>query len=962
MPEIIADTYEVIRKLGSGGGGVVYLAKHLRLNKQVVLKADKRKLSTSPTLLRREVDVLKDLNHPNIPRVYDFFLDEQAGVVYTVMDYIEGESLDKPLERGTVFSQAQVIEWAKQVLDALRYLHQPTHGTPPRGFVHSDIKPANLMVRPDGSICLIDFNIALAIGEQNVVGISAGYASPEHYGLDYSAIPDVEPGKATVVLDQGTAPLTERLTTPLKKATTGTTKLIVPDARSDIYSLGATLYHLLSGRRPENNAMDVVPLSDKRFSPPLAEIVNRAMAPNPTLRFQTAGEMLAQLENLHRDDPRARALRHSKRIAAAVLAGVMLLGCGMSFVGLKQMERFQAQQATQARAAEEEERQAKEALTAVRASESAYEKGNIPAAVQSALKALSVETPYAAQAQLALTTALGVYDLSDGLKPHLTIEMPSEALKLDVSKEGTYAAALYAYSVLVADTRTGATVAELPTRATAVSDFCFLGEDRLLYAGETGLCAYDLASRQPLWTGEPVTRLAISEDETLAVGVDGQADRALIYDLNGGQLYKTVSFQGRRQSLPAGGGILADPEDALLALNRDGAWLAVSFEDGGISLYQTESGDEYRILDSSEYTHVEGGFYDHYLAFSAWDDKECIFAIYDLNTMSQTTGCSASTPFFVRTDCEGIYVASQNLLVRFDPVTEEQQELAYTGSDIVSFVRGNTGRVLLTLQDNDFALFNAHAQLITKGQREKGCELIGQGGDYVILASLETPTVQILRLESYPESTICGYDPQNEHIEARLSADGKTAMLFQYDKFFLYSREGVLLTQMDIPDAEQVYDQQYRRENGESWLEVTYYDGMIRAYSAVDGTALWERQGETPDGSLEETFETTRWRIKAPLHEAPMVYDKETGVRYKELEEDSYLTYVTETGEYIVTQYLSAQGEWYGLLLNQELETLAYLPNLCDVMGDTLLFDDGCGNLRQSRIYSMQELKALAQK
>lgn len=81
MGTIIASTYEVLEKLGSGGGGNVYLAQHLRLNKKVVLKADKRKLSTPPELLRREVDVLKNLRHTNIPQVYDFFVENDT--VYT---------------------------------------------------------------------------------------------------------------------------------------------------------------------------------------------------------------------------------------------------------------------------------------------------------------------------------------------------------------------------------------------------------------------------------------------------------------------------------------------------------------------------------------------------------------------------------------------------------------------------------------------------------------------------------------------------------------------------------------------------------------------------------------------------------------------------------------------------------------------------------------------------------------
>lgn len=85
------------------------------------------------------------------------------------------------------YSQPQVIKWAKQLLEALSYLHRPVHGDPPRGYVHSDIKPANLMRTPNNEVCLIDFNIALALGVENVIGCSAGYASPEHYGLDFSS-------------------------------------------------------------------------------------------------------------------------------------------------------------------------------------------------------------------------------------------------------------------------------------------------------------------------------------------------------------------------------------------------------------------------------------------------------------------------------------------------------------------------------------------------------------------------------------------------------------------------------------------------------------------------------------------------------------------------------------------------------------------------------------------------------
>lgn len=181
MAQIIAGLYEIQNQIGAGGGGIVYLGRHIRLDKQVVLKADKRKLSADTETLRREVDMLKNLTHTYIPRVYDFV--QEGDTVYTVMDYIEGESLDKFLGRGQKITQPQIIKWACQLLAALKYLHS----RPPHGILHGDIKPANIMLRPTGDICLIDYNIALALGEDGAVkvGFSKGYASPEHYGADY---------------------------------------------------------------------------------------------------------------------------------------------------------------------------------------------------------------------------------------------------------------------------------------------------------------------------------------------------------------------------------------------------------------------------------------------------------------------------------------------------------------------------------------------------------------------------------------------------------------------------------------------------------------------------------------------------------------------------------------------------------------------------------------------------------
>lgn len=974
--QVIADTYEITGKIGSGGGGIVYLARHLRLNKQVVLKADKRDLSTRPEVLRREVDALKNMSHTYIPQVYDFIVD--GGTVYTVMDYIEGESLDRPLKRGERFPQVQVIGWARQLLEALVYLH----GRPPHGILHADIKPANVMVTPQGDIRLIDFNIALALGAEGAVAVghSFGYASPEHYGI--SALPEGSrsAARADAATDLSGEPVSYIKTilddAPEQSGSTSSGRKILLDVRSDVYSLGATLYHLLTGVKPNRDARQIVPIQPMMgVSKAVADVINKAMKPDPDDRYQTAAEMLDAFNHLHENDPRTRCYKRVRNVVAAVLAAAFLAGGGMAFTGLRQMEQAQAQAALEAQQAEEAERRAKEeaqaaeeaerltkqALADVRAAEGAYSQGDLPGAARLAVQALSVDSPYAAQAQKVLTDALGVYDLTDGLKPHLTAELPSEALKLAISPEGTRTAVFYAYEILVMDTETGERLAALPTYAAATSDFGFLSESVLVYAGEDGLTACNVETGAVLWQGGPATHLALSGDKNRVAAVFNAEHQAVVYDAGTGAVVKTVSFGNRGQSLPAGGGILADPGDSLLALNEDGSALAVSFEGGGLSVFDLAADDEAEVLDASDYTHFEGGFYGRYFAFSAWNTRECAFLVIDLDAMAQTGGFAGQTPFYTSSDSRGVCVASGGVLVQLHPVTGEQTELAYVNYDISAFVRGENGRVLVSGGDGAYALFDGHAQQIAAGQRDNGCELLATAGPYVVLASRETPVVQVLKLAEHPEAALCTYDPAYTHTEARLSADGATVMLFRYDGFCLLdARTGAPRTRVELPGAMEVYDQQYRREDGRSWLEVTWRDGTVRGYSAADGSLLWERQGEKPDESLAETFETARWRIEAPLHEAPVVYDKATGEVYTELEQDSYLTYVTEVGEYIVTQYLSAQGEPYGLLLNQDCETLAYLPGLCDVAGETLIFDDGMGNLRQSRIYSLAELTALA--
>jgi len=963
VSEIIASTYEIEEEIGSGGGGVVYRGRHLRLGKEIVLKADKRTITAKTEAFRREVDALKNLSHTYIPQVYDFIIEGET--VYTVMDFIEGESLDRPLKRGEHFPQAQVIEWSRQLLDALRYLHT----RPPYGILHADIKPANIMLTPQGDIRLIDFNIALALGAEGTarVGYSRGYASPEHYGIDYSShkhdyssprhrpVQDLE-NEATELEDGPSHPPSSST----GSSSTGSGKrTILLDVRSDIYSLGATLYHLLTGVRPSADAKTVAPISAPDVSPAVADIIRKAMAPDPDERYQTAQEMLDAFNHLHDNDP--RTLRHKRRvrIVSAAAAALFLIGGACTFTGLRQMERAQAEAAEAARLAEEAERIAKQALGAVTDSQDAYRRGDIPAAVGSAMEALSLESPYAVQAQKALTDALGVYDLSDGFRLHSLIELPSEPLKIALSPGGTRTAVMTLEEALVFDTESGQQLASLEAQQSALADIVFLNEDVLLYAGADGLQAYDVSQEQVLWQGGAATGIALSADGSTAAAVYRDDNQATVYNTADGSVRRVVSFDTRKMKTAAND-IYVDVEDALFALDRTGRRLAVSFSDGSLWCYDLTdpAGDLSLYTDGSDFTAFGGGFCGDYLFFSANSDSRSIFAGVDVPGQQQVGGFRMTSHFRVQVDERGVFFSVEDILARLDTETWEQKELGYTGEEIDRFA--TDGTYTAAVSDGALCFFDG------SGRQEDSFDglepwRICLAGDFTILAREDKAEIHVLKRESHPEAQLFSYDPDYIHSEARISSGRETVMLFQSQGFRLYDMDGGVLAEVEIPDAGEVYDCQYRRDGDGSRLDVIYNSGLVRSYSALDGSLLSETMGTPPSGDSYNEFLLDHVRISAPHSGAPAVYDRETGELVKELGTEDYVTYATQVEEYVIVEFTNTARQRYGLLLDGNCETLAELPGLCDILEDgTLIFDDKAGNLRQSRIYSIQELTALA--
>jgi len=253
--------YRVARILGCGGMGAVYLAQDIRLaNKRVAVKqmvpdptAPPAEQAQAQQQFQLEASTLASLNHPNLPRVSDFFTE--GGRHYLVMDYVDGETLEDILNRTPDFlPESQVLNWASQVCDVLSYLHSRQ---PP--VIFRDLKPANIMVDRSGAVKLIDFGIARLF----------------------------KPGKHTDTLRMGTMGYAP----PEQYAGHGQT-----DTRSDIYSLGATLHHLLTGRDPTQHTpftFDTAPPRslNPAISPYIETAIMKAVAYDRAHRFQSASEM-----------------------------------------------------------------------------------------------------------------------------------------------------------------------------------------------------------------------------------------------------------------------------------------------------------------------------------------------------------------------------------------------------------------------------------------------------------------------------------------------------------------------------------------------------------------------------------------------------------------------------------------------------------------------------------------------
>jgi hypothetical protein len=305
------------------------------------------------------------------------------------------------------------------------------------------------------------------------------------------------------------------------------------------------------------------------------------------------------------------------------------------------------------------------------------------------------------------------------------------------------------------------------------------------------------------------------------------------------------------------------------------------------------------------------------------------------------------------------------MLTTIDLDNGQEKAVLYTGNANITDYSIAGDYILVAADNNSYAIYDFAGNQLLENISDNNSDFIALTDSFALIGNRNKPTLDVLQLESNEESLFLKYDVTDKHDEARISYDENTAMLFDYTGFSIYDRSGNCVKEVKFSDSGNIYDAQFRKSKESSYLEVTWCDGNIKRYSASDGSLISEDKVSIPSEDLAESFYTDDYRIESSLHGAPAVYDIKTGKYITDLESEAYLTYVTQLDGYIITEYTNTEGdkyERYGYLLNSQLQKLAYLPNLCDITADEgLVFDDGMGNLRLSRLYSLQELVELGE-
>lgn len=294
------DTYEIKSIIGKGGMSTVYLAEHKRLQTRWAIKEVSKHQNAHFDFLA-ESNILKRLKHPMLPTIVDIFEDQDF--IYIVEEFVDGVNISDLLEEKGKVDEELGIQWFQDLCNVLDYLHSQQ---PP--IIYRDMKPSNIMLQPDGTLKLIDFGIAREYKQDSSADTTyigtKGYAAPEQFG----------------------------------RAQT--------DARTDIHSLGITMYHILTGKSPYTPPYEFVPVRklDPKLSHGIEFILNKCVQLEPANRYQNIGELLKDLNHIYRFDTAWKRYQNIKRGRVALIAVMLAASIGLMIGGQNVMAQEREQE------------------------------------------------------------------------------------------------------------------------------------------------------------------------------------------------------------------------------------------------------------------------------------------------------------------------------------------------------------------------------------------------------------------------------------------------------------------------------------------------------------------------------------------------------------------------------------------------------------------------------------------
>ena len=936
FPYLLLDRQNAL--ISSGENSDVYLAAHKRTGKTVVIKVGKA-LKENKKQLQDIVFALRDLRHPMIPILYDFYSNDALDASYTVMEYVDGQTLEEALKRkkdgdgqtleeALLVNQSQCLNWTYDLLDALEYLHS-------KGIVHGDMRPSNIILSHDGSLSrLIDFSKAIAT-------------------LDGDA-----------------------------------------DPRQDLYQLGAMMFRFLTAQdlstlqTPEARE---AALRKQGVSEPLIGVILKATEDDAEKRYQSATEMLSALRIMILKGEEVRSHDMLMRGAYALSALAFVCGVPCAYYG-QSVLICENTILSETRQAVEEFDGGDYSQALKRASD----------AVSAANRLPSVSGKVKAETERVLAKVLGVYDLSPGYKPQASVNGDmsfGRPLKAAVSPDGRRLSVMFVnnsggepvFCLRFFDAQSGKELAQaVPTYPSALSGFEFLDERILFYAGEETLTVCSLPEAPPdddndelpavvtLDTGAPgkaVTRIAISGDGSVAAAVADDEKGAFLYRLvrdgNAVRLEKEtyLSFGGRVQSGSASDDF-TDPLDNLFALDEHGERLALSFSDGSLHIADVS---DFLLLDQAEiyteiplpsnsYQHFEGGFCGNFFLYAAStkslipDSITSYAQVIRTDTTKSVASMTWETPLRAHAcvNREAAYLTVANSLLRAD-FSSETWETVADGANI-TLLRHDAGRVLIVTENDTASVYDETEGKFTLSVGTP-YHIAALAGDTLVLAHQDRPTLSVLRWQSQ-EPTLT-YPADFEHLSAAMQSDRSSAILYRSRECMVVERDNPdKLHYRVFEDFGDMLKQGYQREpDGDKLVNV--YPHRIDYYDAKTATLSRSEEAETAPNSP-DAFTMGQYSVEARLNDSIRIRNVSKGKDILTLNQEMFKNAFLH-GENLIVSILSMDGTQYSVLLNPEGETLAELPNLCDVLPDgTPIFDYNRGELFSGLLYSTDELLRLA--